>query len=370
MRPTITHRRTAPLAAPLLGALVALGAPAGCASDGGGEGPDCSGLKCDIPEGEDADLCALRREDAFNENQIAFTREFLRWSCNDVPGVTGADRGQEYCEYFAIAQLPPASADAEPPPPAVLGRNLGPDYTHGTTPVSLELTYEQIVALESDPTAVVGQCVFTSWNSDIPGPVPACDEAGCPEVLGVPVAEEDFRMKFDVNSMEAGKLLVEDCWVADRAGEEDDFTRGCMLNAEINDTAFRKSDTTVCAATVRLAECGCEPTGPTGFSELISPEERRGFPLGTWSSVAELPAGCHFVDLGDGSQTVVTCDLAAGDVLDYALDLKARCQTLYADNVVVHVPMPAEDGVRCAPEASSSPYAGTCTATPWLLQPY
>ena len=361
------HRRTPRLA--ILAALLAVTAGGGCASDAG-PGVDCTDSKCDIPEGEDADLCSMRRTDAFNENQVAFTEEFLRWSCNDVPGVSGDDRGQEYCEYFAIAQLPPAAEGEEPPTPAVLARNLGADYTHGTTPISVYLTQYQMRQLEQEPTEVVAQCVFTSWNSDIPGPVPACSEESCPDVLGVPLEAEDFRMKFDVNSMEAAQFLVEDCWVHDLEGEEDDFTRGCMLNAEINDTAFRKSDTTICAATIRMAECACEPTGEVSFPVQISPPERRGFPLGTWSGLSELPAGCRFADLGDDSQTVVTCDLTAADVLDYGLDLKARCQTKYADNVVVHVPMPAPSGVQCAPEASASPYAGTCTATPWVLQAY
>jgi hypothetical protein len=358
--------RLARTAFPLLAASLMVGP--GCASDGAGDDDlDCTGAKCDIPDGPDEELCALRRSDAFNENQLAFTTDYLRWSCNDVDGVTWEDRGQEYCEYFAIAQLPAAETGGEVPPPAVLGRNLGADYAAGTTETALELTYDQMTALEADADGVVAQCVFTSWNSDIPGPVPACTEEYCPDVLGVSLREDDFRMKFDVNSMDAAQQLVEDCSVATRTGEEDDFTRACMLNAEINDTAFRKSDTTVCAAVVRLSECQCAvPDGPT-LPELISSPDARGFPLGTWSGPAELPAGCRYAELGDDSHTVVTCDLTATDVLDWKMDLKGRCQTKYADNVVVHVPMPAAAGVTCTPDESSSEYAGTCSATPWVL---
>lgn len=340
-----------------------------CAAEESDPGEDCDGEKCDIPDGEDDDLCELRRSDAFNDNQLAFTEKYLRWSCNDVDGVTESDRGQEYCEYFAIAQLPPANEGEDPPAPAVLGRNLGADYMSGTTEPSIDLTFNQITSLEDDPSAVVAQCVFTSWNSDIPGPLPSCTEASCPDVLGVRVEEEDFRMKFDVNSMEAAQLLVEDCSVADADASDDDFTRGCMLNADINDTAFRKSDTTVCAATIRLSECACSATGSDSLPEMISPAERRGFPLGTWSSLGALPTGCRFVDVGDDSQTVVTCDLTATDVLDFSLDLKGRCQTKYADNVVVHVPMPAAAAVACTPDESASPYADTCPALPWVLHP-
>lgn len=352
--------------------LLALGllllAPA-CASEATGGDDTCAGEKCDIPDGEDADLCALRRSDAFNANQLAFTEKYLRWSCNDVDGVTESDRGQEYCEYFAVAQLPPANEGEDPPAPAVVGRNLGADYSSGTTEPAIDLTYNQITALEDDPSAVVAQCVFTSWNSDIPGPIPSCTDSSCPEVMGVRVEEDNFRMKFEVNSMEAAQLLVEDCSVADATGSDDDFTRGCMLNADINDTAFRKSDTTVCSATIRLSECACSATGSESLAKMISPPDRRGFPLGTWSDPEGLPAGCRFIDVGDGSQTVVTCDLTGSDVLDYALDLKGRCQTKYADNVVVHVPMPATTSIACAPSSSASPYADSCPALPWLLQP-
>lgn len=331
----------------------------------------CPDGKCDVPDDEEpAALCELRRADAFNENQLAFTAEALRWSCNDAAGVTGPDRGQEYCEYFAIAALPPAEPDAEAPPPAVLGRNLGADSSYGTTETALELSYQQIQTLEEDESAVAGQCVFTSWNSDVPGPVPACESGACPEVLGVPVDEDTFRMKFEVNSAEAAQVLVEDCLAWPDSEEADDFTRGCLMNADINETEFRKSDSTICAASMRLAECECWPAeGEADFPVLISPAERRGFPLGTWSDAAELPAGCRHVELGDDSRTVVTCDLTAADLLNYSLDLKARCQSKYADNVVVHVPLPPPAAVECTPERSDSPHAGTCGATPWILEP-
>jgi hypothetical protein len=356
-----------------------------CGASGDDGGADCAGGKCDVPDGPDEELCALRRADAFDPNQQAFRPDFLRWSCRDVEGVTAGDRGQEYCEYFAIVQLPPALYGEEPPPPAVIARNLGPDHSHGTTPSRVELSFDQLSALEDDERAIVGQCVFTSWNSDVPGPVPACDviigqdsgAATCPTVLGVPVTEEDFRMYFEVNSYEAAKLLVEDCATGEpvpgdpddaKDARHDDFTRGCLLNAELNDTAFRKSDSFVCAATMRVSECGCALADEGDLAEAIAGPTRRGFPLGTWSSPTALPVGCRYVDLGDGSQTVVTCELSAAEIIDYGFDLKGHCQTKYGDNVVVHVPMPAAEAVRCDPATSGSPYTDTCGPTPWVLQ--
>jgi hypothetical protein len=337
-----------------------------------GPDPDCAEGKCDLPDDPAEVSCTKRRADAFNDNRFAFTETHLRWSCADVQGVTDDDRGQEYCEYFAIAELPGGGAAT------ILGRNLGEDSSYGTTPAAVDLDPAQIAALEADEARVVGQCVFTSWNSDIPGPTPRQAY-----VHGVPVDEASFRMMFSVNSADAAQILVEDCFTIPEAGgkdprdpRHDDFMRGCLWNADINGTEFRKSDSFVCASMVRLAECGCSVTGPTPLAELVSAFDVRGFRLGGWSGFvpgdegrSRLPPSCRYVDLGDASQTLVTCDLTAGDLLYGAADLKAHCADKYADNIVVHVPIEASM-VRCDPSSSSSSYAEHCTATPWILSPY
>jgi hypothetical protein len=374
-----------------------LGAVA-CDASGPPADPTCLDAKCDLPDDPVELACVRRRADAFNENQLAFTERFLRWSCADTEGVTGVDRGQEYCEYFAIVKLPPAAADDPSPAPSIHGRLVvippedlddpdpAPDYE--TTPEEVLLSPDQILELEQDPTAVIGQCVFTSWNEDIPAPAPTCEDEGaiaggfgsseCPGVLGVPLDEENFRMKFEVNSAEAAQVLVEDCYEHPEGGDpddphdfrHDDFLRGCFLNAEINETEFRKSDSVVCAAAVRLAECGCFPVERSHeLPEILSPWDRRGFPLGTWSGAYELPAGCRYVEPGDGSRTIVACDLTAQEILTYPLDPKGYCREKYGPNVVVHVPIPGH-AIACYPELSSSPYAAACDARPWVLTAY
>ena len=69
----------------------------------------------------------------------------------------------------------------------------------------------------------------------------------------------------------------------------DDFYRGCMHNAAVNETAFRKSDSMVCAALTKTAECGCSTVSEDeDLIDMISPWRLRGCPLGTWSSAFEL----------------------------------------------------------------------------------
>ncbi|HET6612668.1 MAG TPA: hypothetical protein VFG83_11800 [Kofleriaceae bacterium] len=346
---------------------------------------ECAGGHCDLPDTPDGEACTLRRAEAYTDSRPAYGADFLRWSCANVEGVTEEDLGQEYCEFFAIADLPPEYAGDESPEPAILGRNLGPDSSFGTTDTGTTLSPDQIAALEDAPEAVIGACVFSSWNSDEEAPVAGCAEGACPEVAGVEVTADVFRDTFDKNSTEAAQLLVSDCLLTlpedgdpqnGRDPLNDDFYRGCMLNVAINDTSFSKADSTICPAAMRLGECACYVDDPDlDFAEVISPAGRRGFPMGTWSgfvlgdeAATELPVGCAYVALGDDSQTVVACDLTAGDVLDHASDLKGFCHDQYADSLVIHVPIPG-DLITCYGDEAEGPYAASCTQTPWVVTP-
>ncbi len=377
MLPDIMRALASKSLAPLLLATL-LGTAACSSSEPQTESCD-DAFKCDIPDGPDEELCVERRLDVFNENQYGFLENNLRWSCADVSGVTANDRGQEYCEYFAMVQLP---TDEPGTSAAVLGKNLGATYEAGTTEERLDLTFDELVALESDEDAIVGQCVFTSWNSDVDDFEEACwdpEDELCTHIMGYPLTEDIFRMTFENNSADAAQVLVEDCMQdPPKAGDfanaldprHDDFFRACMFNGEINQTAYRKSDSTVCASAVRLAECGCAPVDPDlVLSEYISPFERLGFPLGTWSSEFELPAICRYVDESRRDATLVTCDLSAAEVIRGANDLKGYCMQKYADNVVVHVPLPPADQIACDPTTSNSPYAATCGDMPWIVEP-
>jgi hypothetical protein len=346
----------------------------------------CIGAKCDDPQdatgtegetdaqsetdGGEEDVgaaCEARRTDAFNPNRLGFIQDALRWSCADVPGRPPDERGQEYCEYFAIVQVP------YDPEPHVLGMLLGPDFSDGHTPVSLELATDQIEALESNPDEIVGACVFTSWNSDIEGPLDHDDR----DIFGVAFDDEVFRMKHDPNSNEAAQALVEDClefipphgdFTDPDDPLHDPFLRACHLVAELEGTQDRKSDTIICGGTVRLAECGCSIEGGTALPVGLAPADVLGFPLGGWDGPDVLPPGCRFEALVPDSQNVVVCDLTAAQVVQNASELKAYCQDVFADDVVVHVPVPASL-VVCDPDPDGDPYANSCSAYPWVLEP-
>ena len=355
--------------------------------------------------------CEARRSDALDSAQQAFTENAVRWACADVEGVNTNgrdDRGQEYCEYYAIVQPPPANDGDAAPEPVTLGRNRS---FGSPTDLSLDLTEDQTFALEDHPDAVVGQCIFTSWHQDIDVRLPVCGDsnATCPLLTlpkdadlppwqnnweyQIPLTDEYFRMKISINSNNAAADLFEKCLVeppaGDPANQEDvlhsGYMRGCWKSYELFRTEWRRSDPTVCAAGVRVSECGCGvDTDGDGKADITDPREvsralvpfqpdddgtlrLRGFHLGTWSGMNELPTGCRYIETGDqdSTRTIVACHLTGSDVLTSLSDPKGRCREKYGDNVVVHVPIPAA-AIVCEPPTGGQ-YADSCGDMPWIV---
>ena len=422
--------------------MVPSGARSHCRCNGALLGQACDGGKCDTPTGDD-NQCKLRQSEVLDSSNRGFTTNDIRWACADVAGVNTVgrdDRGQEYCEYFAIFQ-PPAEEDGGERPEAVdLARNRGGgSATPGS--VCLEgdsgsncrvtLTEDQQFHMEDNSDEVVGACVFTSWHADVPGPMPNCAGGECgPEaqVYGFPFTDEFFRMKVGFNSNRAAADLVAQCFALSEldelnpgrgyirdydweAGEDGDdlrepFFRGCVGANALFGTGWRRSDPSVCAVANRLRECGCTATGLgdaieaykqenathslsefgrrrfTDFTpiaqaalvvgDVVVPPQpaadgsitKRGFELATWDDREGLPPGCKYAETGEDSQSIVLCDITAGDLLANANDPKEFCRSAYGNNVVVHVPLPAE-AISCTP--GDEALAGDCGQTPWNI---
>lgn len=309
----------------------------------GGEDPGaaaCVGSKCDTPDGTPAEeACRDRRDEAFVYGREAMTADAIRWSCRDVAGVTEGDRGQEYCEYWAIADLGNG--------PVQYGEPLG---DRKESDPELRLTYDEIDELDRLPTdEVIGACVFTSWNHDRDA---SCSDCG--DIAGIPVTNS-FQATHVVNSFGAAKDLVVSCLEGEQdASIEDPYTRGCFYADEHFSTGWRKSDASICAAAVALQECGCTVDG--GADAIALPQDL-GFPLGSWKRENDLPPGCRNVPVDDdGSQVLVECDLTRAQVIEGRDDLKQLCREEYADDVVVHVPMDRVD-IECEDRCGETPWA-------------
>jgi len=383
-----TRKILAILATSLLAlAVVACGdaeqtAPA--AADGANNG----GGKTDTP-GNNApatEQCEDREKDNLNASQRTWIPTAIRWACADVEGVNTVgndDRGQEYCEYFVLVQTPPNDGSDALGETVLLG--------HHDTGLGLELSDDQSDWLEDNPDTVVGQCMFTSWHNGTDGVQGGWEECArgetCPNVLGREVDKDTFQMRVGFNSNPAASALVNDCVNKTARGEyrtgdlesaEDplnrDFYRACILTSELYGTQWRRSDPAVCASAMRLVECGCGIEGVTDLGKALVPPQPVdgkitlwGFPLGTWSGASDLPVGCKYVAGPEGtSQTLVSCDLKASDLLSSAGDPKERCRQRYAGDVVVHVPVP-QGAITCNPPADG-PYAGTCSDMPWIVE--
>ncbi len=448
---------------PLLLGCIALLLPiaSACEVDGPNSGSvidyRCEGGKCDTPgntankecfkdpnpdecrKEKAAGFCAKRSNEAIKSSKPNFFGQikdgkpdattYIRWECQDVDGVTispNDDRGQEYCEYFAVV-VPPPEKGKKTSTPIKLGRDGD---------LGLELDANQVTALEKAGDKVVGHCVFTSWHQDIQEPLPNCtDPRKCAELqfhsdiaddrlvpwlpktkktakkaaqiirgLGLKMTSDNFRMEIGFNSNAAAQDLIEQCMIespketlgkkpVDGAKEPGLFNygRGCRKAHELFQTEWRRSDPTICTAAMRLSECGCgldtpDENGKTdgkadvtdrfAIADALVPKPAdgkvpmRGFRLGTWSAPEDVPKGkCHYAPLGEGkgqeSHTVVLCDITANDLIDKAQDPKDFCRTEYAGDVVVHIPVPTA-AVVCTPPADAIS-ADHCGRLPWLV---
>lgn len=377
------------------------------------------------------DTCETRRGEAMAEQRHAFQREFIRWPCGDAKGVNASedrdDRGQDYCEYYAVVQLPRPTEDASLPDIQDVGRLLNRNGDATPTGISLTSHQKSVLKESENQDAVIGQCVFTSWFDDTPGPLPSCQQGDCPSLripsgkrpnylrfnsLRFPLLTSFFRMKHEVNGIFAAVDLIDACTTPVEAFDPSDpsdplndpYIRGCVNVFDNFQTEARRSDPAICASIGRLAECGCgidtdgNPSTLEILPEDMAPPEvfidedgneterqfkalsrhliprptedkvaLRGFPLGTWDNSDGPPPGCRYMETGDEpeSRVIVSCDLTAEQVLDNKSDLKAACSKIYGDDVVVHVPLDIEN-IHCfIPEDGT--YAATCGPTPWRI---
>ncbi len=349
------------------------------------------GGKGDTPTGDWVELCEDREADVISTGKTRFLSDALRWPVADVEGVTATedsdDRGQEYAEYFVITKVPNKAGDDYSETSVILG--------HPSTRLDVELNDDQKFFLEDEVDASIGKCVFTSWHQDVPGPLPCEKEGGCPKVLGNNIDSRLFRMTSGLNSNAAAADLVRESirkvesefyQKGDEMKDDDflhrDFMRGCAIAKDLYQTHWRSSDSQICSTSMRLVECGCSVGGDESIDLEValipSIEEQqakggifyRGFPLGSWEATDTLPSGCEYVEIGkefDGkaSQTIVTCDLSAADLLKRPEDPKELCRQKYGEDIILYLPIP-KDALQCDPPKEGR-YSEHCSEMPWVV---
>jgi hypothetical protein len=384
-----------------------------------GEQPDCAQFDDGVRSG-DLDVavachqgtpgCRIDDVDAWNAG------DFTSTSCVASGGSGGSggadDRGQEYCEYFAVIDGGLIAPDADDGwrDVAVLGRTT--DATNGA-PYDFDfdaLGGEQLVWLEEEADfgddPAVGSCVFTSWHWDTTAPSRGAEPY---DVHGIDVNFENFRMFGRFNNNGAARALVRDGLTSiasaaqrrrdgDQPASEHPFWAACMGMVDSGGgVEWRVSDPTIAAATALMTECGCFVELPDGTritdaqaiaGAVVPPggeypvpvdfdgvtlDFLRGFRIGTWNDPNGLPAGCRYVehdaDFEQGlvdTHTLVTCDIRASDLANTtnAGELKEFCRRRYGDDVIVHVPLPG-DLIKCEPPEDAGPYCQGLA--PWAM---
>ncbi len=381
--------RTSSISLPALLALATF-TLVGCATaDAANSEAGCEGAKCDTPNDPPEESCSKRQAEVINSSNRGYTPKGIRWACADVEGVNANgrdDRGQEYCEYYAIVELPNGES-------VDLGRPTGSGVTSLSVCVEGDegddcratITEDELFDLEDTPDKIVGACMFNSWHADVDEPYANCrSEDDCDaKVFGFPLTADNARMKVGFNSNAAAADLVEKCFDLGGLVPEPDFDnpddpnnepffRGCMATNGLFGTEWRRSDPSICAAVNRLSECGCTAPGvetPTDLGRAVIPrpdageELFRGFALGTWDDQTGLPPGCRYADVGEDSRTAVVCDLTATDLLSSLNDPKEACRAIYGGNVVVHIDLPGE-ALTCD---EKDVFGNECGNQPWNI---
>jgi hypothetical protein len=305
-------------------------------------------------------MCRHRRDEALLASARAYREHALRWPCRDVDEIEAlnddAYGGQEYCEYFAVVQMDIGGRVGLAPFEG--GRFL--DVPHAAKPTRAVTTgtvlgldrkqSEWFIRHANDP---VGACVFTSWFADNTEPLPACRDAKhCADLFGLTLTADHFRMRRPDNSLADARRLLAGCARRGSPLVSDIFMRGCQLLEQYGlGRVWRRSDPVLCAAAMRMAECGCLQDRDAFAAALTSKdgEPLRGLPLGAWSGLDRRPPDCHWVQTGENSHTLLYCTLHGNDVLTAQLNLKSACKR-FADQVVVHVPIAGIECPRSTPD--------------------
>lgn len=301
---------------------------------------------------------------------------YIRWACGDVPGVTGVDRGQEYCEYQAVSagkKITAATQLTAGQPLYCLFSSVyqdvkgleqkNGDYVPNAATIAYSKTLATALSAKEnmnatvDPnlatmhvgfnsrgaaTDLVQQCAGTSavlnelrqtacWQASVKTPANASKlRTLC---RGKNLADE-VRWK-KVEALGA-KVVVDQ---KDPNFETQHDVAGCISTLRyFPTTAWRNSDPTICARVTRAtSECSCKYN--------VIPDAVEGFTFTGWTNSA-LPTGCRYAKVaGKDYMHLVICQASTAETEDLALnpayagDVQEFCHQRFANDLVMRAPI-------------------------------
>jgi len=324
-----------------------------------------------------AETCSrmFKRHEAVRE--IDMREGVIRWGCGDVPGVTDADLGQEYCEYQVVqdgkikiksSELDPAGGPAScvftgvftgAGVQAQLNAALADPANLGVAATSAGITQmRKGFNSRGAATTLVRDCGNASGAQlDMRLRTAACFAA---------YAKATGEAQTQLGNVCKGNLATPAVWDQATAlgvkiaaqGEEGFETQrdisSCMATRNAGLT-WRNSDPMICSRTARSTnECGCK-WNPV-------PNDLMGFEFVGWAG-PELPAGCRFAKVdGQDYKTLVLCQVTPEEVADIPLNpahsrnMANFCHDRFAMDLVMKLPLRAlQTAGSCQ---NSSPFCG------------
>lgn len=307
----------------------------------------------------------------------------LRWTCGDVPGVTGKDLGQEYCEYHAVqgGKVVAKATDLKD------GQKLSCVFTSVYADVkptkdqvaahaqklATALEAKENLATKADPniatmhvgfnsrgaaTALIGDC---SKNANA-APKDEERQAACWEA-SIRKPENAAKLKTlcrgkNLNDEKRWASVVKlGAKVAAPGDENYEWQRdrsACLRTAAAQGVTWRNSDPMICTRVTRAVN-ECKAT----FNAV--PDALDGFIFTGWVNRG-LPPGCRKAKVdGKDYDQLVLCDATAAEAEDistnpaWAADLNMFCKERFGNDLVMMAPLRAlekpgtkADGAFCS----------------------
>ena len=284
----------------------------------------------------------------------------IRWNCGDVAGVTDQDRGQEYCEYHAVAGGKVVQSIGEVPSGAKIQcvfTGVYQDMTGKDTKLKTAMADKANLGAKPSETRVVrmekgfnsrgaATALIEDCHDGYDQPLDEIRQAACYQaslVGGTKGKKLDKLCRGQNLADEARwkKAVALGAKVAvpgDANYEAQRDIAGCVRTHVASPATWRNSDPMICGRVVRAtSECSCD------YNAI--PVAVEGFTFTGWTN-DQLPTGCRYAKV-DGAEYkhLVICEASAGEYEDlqtnaeWSGDLQGFCHDRFSTELVMKAPI-------------------------------
>jgi hypothetical protein len=305
----------------------------------------------------------------------------IRWNCGDVAGVTDQDRGQEYCEYHAVAGgkvVQSVSEVAAGSKVQCVFTGVYKDTSGKDTKLKSAMALKTNMGMKPTETKIVrmekgfnsrgaATALVTDCHDAYEQPLDEIRQAACYQaslVGGTKAKKLTTLCKGqDLSNEERWKKVValgaKVAVVGDASYESQRDIAGCLRTHVASPATWRNSDPMICGRVVRAkSECGCD------YNAIPSAVD--GFTFTGWTN-DQLPTGCRYAKVDSlDYKHIVICEVSEGEYEDlqtngdWNADLQGFCHGRFSTELVMKAPIRAiETAGTCKQDAAfCKAYAG------------